>query len=168
MMAFSIYTHLQYEHLKYLGQSIKIDLDNCFGSAGIQAELYMRAYGNFWLWTLGAYEIARTMKQNCSCFSERYQRCIIEAHSYVVDIRMAFAKQELRGRRGPIYNELSIKKHDTVKKDFAFTFSDKKIVYVRKTVDAWEEAIGSLDVSDVVRSIPSRDGKSAPETGGNA
>lgn len=64
---------------------------------------------DFWLWTLGAFELFRTMAQHSECFGEEFSKLVRETKSRLARLRVPFAKQELSSRKGPIWDEASVK-----------------------------------------------------------
>lgn len=106
LLEFSLYTHSQANTLGRIGREI-IGLTNTWESDGVVTEFH-RAYDLFWLWVLGAYEMIRTMHQYRSHFSNEIAAEIISIKSIIAEIRMPFAKQEMRYNSKPIYAELSV------------------------------------------------------------
>ena len=68
-IGFSVYTHVQVTTVRNLGREILEILDTAFEPGIADGNNVNRAYGMFWLWVLGSYEIIRTMTQAESCFS---------------------------------------------------------------------------------------------------
>ncbi|WP_170506845.1 MULTISPECIES: ubiquitin-like domain-containing protein [Ruegeria] len=106
LVRFSIYTLIQADSLQRVGQKL------CSLSQGWPEDIkggdLSEYYDLFWLWVLGSYEVLRTMDQHSSCFSVEKQTEIKDLKKKLHKIRIPFAKQELRGRGGPIDNENSI------------------------------------------------------------
>ncbi len=108
LIRFSLYTVAQVQTLKNVGEEI-IDLSKDWTEKITNT---MRVYDLFWLWVLGTYEVLRTMDQHKACFSAQLQIKIGVQKRYLADIRMPFAKQEMRGSGDPVYAELSISGFD--------------------------------------------------------
>jgi len=64
LIAFSPFTHGQVEMLRDLGNHLFAELDRTIGVGEVDGPGFQRAYAMFWLWVLGAYEVARTSNNN--------------------------------------------------------------------------------------------------------
>jgi hypothetical protein len=71
LIAFSFYLSGRKNVLLAIADEIIENLDQAFYGPLVNGGKLERAESLFWLWTLGAYEIVRTMCQAQSCFSER-------------------------------------------------------------------------------------------------
>ncbi|MGJ0511003.1 hypothetical protein [Methylocystis sp.] len=100
LLKFSVYTHIQSEAVRNLGNDILSALD--------KGELFPRAYDGFWFWTLGGYEVLRTMDENSNCFEAALGDEIRRLKRLLAEIRMPFAKQKYRGKNQTIKNEASV------------------------------------------------------------
>jgi hypothetical protein len=69
LIGFSVYTQFQFRTLSAVGREILDLLDSSMAEGSADAQALNRAYGMFWLWLLGAYEITRTMCQAKPCFT---------------------------------------------------------------------------------------------------
>lgn len=107
LIAFSLYTHLQVEIVRDLGHQILEILDTAFDSNAADGKGVNRAYGSFWLWVLGSYEITRTFCQAESCFSGTLVAELKGFKKKVAILRMPFAKQEYPRKKEPIKTEAS-------------------------------------------------------------
>jgi len=97
---YSVATQLQYEYLISEKDEIEVLLEGTFKNKGeIQASMFLKCNGKIWIWTLGAYELVRTMDESRSCFTSNYHERIHELKLYLAKIRVPFAKQEKRGKR---------------------------------------------------------------------
>lgn len=115
LLAFSPYTHMQSNYVRELGREIIEILNESVKGATdmtINGDDLMRAYAKFWFWTLGSYEILRTMGGPKSDIT-RYFNVPISSElkrlkSIVRKIRVPFAKQEYAGRCEIIRGEASM------------------------------------------------------------
>lgn len=103
---FSVYTDMQAGYVRAMGLEILERLDQAISETedGVQVDdPQALVYRNFWFWTLGAYEVVRTMTDKRSgadrCFAPDLSDRLMDLKQRVADIRMPFAKQEIRGRR---------------------------------------------------------------------
>lgn len=113
IISFSSYTHIQIDVLKRTGSEILAIADNLPNELGhVESGSFIKAYGLFWLWVLGAYEVVRTMDQHKENFTQPLQIRTSEMKRTLAIIRMPFAKQENRGDARPIYAENSVANFD--------------------------------------------------------
>jgi hypothetical protein len=109
LLAFSLYTAAQLQSLRRIQSEIDAALEQ--PESGFPD--LMKAYDFFWFWTLGAYEVVRTMDENRSCFSPQLAARTEALKLRLAGIRMPFAKQQLAnrpalGKRRPIRGENSV------------------------------------------------------------
>jgi hypothetical protein len=150
LLAFSVYTHIQVEIVRDLGRQILEILDNAFEPSVVGENSVNRAYGLFWLWVLGSYEITRTMSQAESCFSNAL---IVKLRSFkksVSILRMPFAKQEYPNKKRPIQAEASIYGIDTETGDLKFEVRGK-VVSMRSVVNEFESLFSSISRADILQ-----------------
>lgn len=146
---FSAYTQIQVRTLSAFGREILDLLDSSMAEGSVDAQAFDRAYGMFWLWLLGAYEVTRTMCQAKSCFTEELSTKLITLKKRLSALRMPFAKQEYEGRRTPIKNEASVCSMDTMAKDFKFEINGTALS-VRDLISAFESVFGNIKGEDVL------------------
>jgi hypothetical protein len=94
---------------------------------------FNRGYNLFWFWTLGAYEILRTMKQHQQCFAVPLIEEIRRLEAMLKTIRIPFAKQELKNNGGRIGNEASV-----------FGFGAEQATMIFKINDIQHDATGLI------------------------
>lgn len=152
LVRFSVYTHIQADAIRSLGGEIFCLLDGSVSEGKFVCDgSHMNLiYARFWLWVLGAYEITRTMSEYKECFSARYIVEIDRFKKSVSDIRVAFAKQQYRGReKTPIKNDASIAGFDVAKKDQMFLVNDKE-VWMRPLIEQFECLIKEAKHEDIL------------------
>jgi hypothetical protein len=108
LLSFSLYTDIQADVIRRVGGEI-LDISAQWTEA---IDSHQRAYDLFWLWVLGAYELTRTMDAFNHRFSEAMTSRTKALKSFLGTLRMPFAKQELKGKRKVVRNELSIYGYD--------------------------------------------------------
>lgn len=152
LIGFSVYTQFQFRTLSAVGREILDLLDSSMAEGSADAQAFNRAYGMFWLWLLGAYEITRTMCQAKPCFTAELSTKLIAFKKRLSALRMPFAKQEYEGgkTRIPIRTEASICSVDTMGKDFKFEINGT-VVSVRDLISAFESVFGNIKREDVLR-----------------
>lgn len=154
---FSIYTYLQQQVLERTSAELCELLDNAFiAGRCVSASSLNEVYGQFWLWTLGAYEMVRTMAPHKSCFSPQYAEEIFAAKQRLATLRMPFAKQELKGRRGSALNtEASIAQVDTTRRDAAFIINSE-CYWIRVELERFQQLLDCASTENVLRPMGSR------------
>jgi hypothetical protein len=91
-------------------------LDRTFGESVDFTQLE-RAEELAWLWTLGAYEVVRTMCQAKSCFSLRAENALRDLKRTIGKVRIPAAKMEVPGKRTPVTSARSPAGVDAKNKD---------------------------------------------------
>lgn len=89
--AFSRYLSGRNEVLRALALEITALLDRC---AGPDCPERARASSLVWLWTLGAYEVTRTICQAHECFSPRFLAAVSVLKSELEQVRVPNTKME--------------------------------------------------------------------------
>lgn len=149
LLAFSVYTHIQSEIVRGLGNEVIASLDTAIASDAVDATTINRAYGQFWLWVLGAYEITRTISQAKACFSPRVGANVLDFKQRLGRLRIPFAKQEYAGGTALLGSETSISGIDNQKKDM--TFSVQGVVFsARRLVADFDGLISQIKPADVL------------------
>ena len=152
LLKFSVYTSIQCTIINDLGNRIAMTLAETISSDEDGIKIignYMDAYGQFWLWVLGAYEIIRTMAEAKRCFDDETYQKIKELKGYLAYIRMPFAKQRFRGDNvSSIRGVSSISNFCAKTKDFSFEISGKEF-YVREVMQRFRETTSSIGLGNI-------------------
>lgn len=157
LLAFSVYTHLQVDITRRLGAEVLATLDTAItpptvegGATKADGATINRAYGQFWLWVLAAYEVVRTMSQAAGCFSEPLAARLLEFKRHIAGLRIPFAKQEYaRGSDQPIGSEASIAGIKGTPRDMSFEVQG--VGYsVRELVSEFDNLIQGVRPDDVL------------------
>ena len=95
LTAFSRYLHGRHEVLAAIAAEIAAHLDACGpDEAAARTPPRARASDLMWLWTLGAYEVVRTMSQAHGCFAPRLHRELSDLKHALERVRVANTKME--------------------------------------------------------------------------
>lgn len=157
LLAFSVYTHMQAEITRGLGRDVLATLDNAIALSAQEGATTTadgsginRAYGQFWLWVLAAYEVVRTMSQASGCFSKRLAERLVEFKRHIAGLRIPFAKQEYaQGGDHPIGSEASIAGINGNTCDMSFTV--RGVTYsVRGLVSEFDNLMQGIRPDDVL------------------
>jgi hypothetical protein len=79
-----------------------------------------------WLWTLGAYEVVRTMCQAKSCFSDRTMDQLTHLKKTLSAVRMPAAKMEKAGERVSVTSNRSPAGWDVANRDLLINDPDAR------------------------------------------
>ena len=105
LIGFSYYLSARTNALLHIGDEILDHLDQGFADKLVSSERIARAGTLMWLWTLGAYEVVRTMCQARSCFSERVNSDLMQLKKSLAKVRMPDAKMEKPGKKLPVTSD---------------------------------------------------------------
>ncbi len=117
LLNFSFYLSGRNNVLLSILDEIIENLNNGFSSTPIQGNLIEHASMLVWLWTLGAYEVVRTISQAKSSFSEDFNQKILELKQDLAKVRMPSAKMEKQGKKIPVNSNRSPDGWDIDRKD---------------------------------------------------
>lgn len=117
LLAFSFYLSGRNNVLLSISDEIIEKLDKGFSMNPIQGDLIAHASTLMWLWTLGAYEVVRTMCQAKKCFSENFYNKISDLKNDLAKARMPSSKMEKKGKKTPVNSNRSPDGWDISNKD---------------------------------------------------
>ncbi len=150
LLAFSFYTHVQCEITRRLGHELLTSLETAIAPDSVDATVLDRAYGQFWLWVLGAYEITRTMSHAEACFSPAVAKNVLDFKRRITRLRIPFAKQEYAGRETVLLGaDASISGIDRQKRDMTFNVRGD-VFSARGLVADFDALISSIKPADVL------------------
>ncbi len=154
LINFSIYSQIQVNVLRDVGNKIKDLLDKALEKEGkIENPDFQKCYGLFWLWVLGAFEVTRTMESNKECFSPAKWKKIKDFKVKLIKIRAPFAKQQYAGKKESVKTELSVSGFDFATKDMYFKIEGKKY-FIRPLIQEFDDLIDSIKISDIISPLP--------------
>lgn len=148
LMAFSFYLSGRNNLLLSLSDEIIENLDKGFSMNTIQGGLIGHASTLMWLWTLGAYEVVRTMCQAKECFSENFYKKISELKNDLAKARMPSSKMEKKGKKIPVNSNRSPDGWDVSNKDLLIGDPDDPIS-CRTILGRYYDVMSSLTIKDV-------------------
>ena len=117
LLAFSFYLSNNNNMLLTLLNEIIENLDKGFSSTSIDTNLVGRTSMLMWIWTLGAYEVVRTMCQTKKCFSDEFYIKILQLKQDLAKVRIPSAKTEKKGKKKAVNSNRSPDGWDIEKKD---------------------------------------------------
>ncbi|XXY54604.1 hypothetical protein WME91_26075 [Sorangium sp. So ce269] len=157
LAAFSIYMSGRHQVLVSIAREIIERLDACASSeGGFPHEARTRASDLMWLWTLGAYEVIRTMCQAQRCFSERFYREVSSLKVELERVRVPNTKLERvkynrRERSIPVASDRGPDVWDDASKDL-LVGDPADAVSARLLLRSYEGVMSSLTLEDVTMS----------------
>lgn len=155
LIKFSIATQIQYDALCRMQDRITNILDNELilkeEPLHIDATAQREAWGFFWLWVLGAYELVRTMHQAKECFDGDVAQMLSMCKGILTDIRIPFAKQErVRKKNVPALTEFMPLCKYYGERDMKFSIEGKDIS-IKETMKVFRLHISSITSDKIVR-----------------
>lgn len=151
LIAFSWYLAGRKNALLGIGNEVLTNLDEAFSDSGVDGCRLERAESLLWLWTLGAYEIVRTMDQAKRCFSARVQAQLRALKTELAEARMPAAKMEKRGVRSPVSSDRSPAGLDPSGRDLLIGDPTRPtMVSARRLLARFAEVMSAIGASDVV------------------
>jgi hypothetical protein len=116
----------------------------------LDVERFDRAESLMWLWTLGAYEVVRTMCQAKTCFSKRAWEELAQLKKSLTAVRMPAAKMEKPGKKLPVTSNRSAAGWDFPNRDLLVndpeTTPDVSARFLLREFDRVFSSISKADV----------------------
>jgi len=151
LMAFSFYLSGRKNVLLAFADEIIENLDRGFSGTVNDGGRIERAESLMWLWTLGAYEVVRTMCQAKTCFSERALDDLTQLKKTLSAVRMPAAKMEKSGKRVPVTSNRSPSGWDVPNRDLLVGDPDSTPdVSARFILKEFERVVTSITKDDVL------------------
>jgi hypothetical protein len=151
LIAFSFYLSGRVNVLREFADEILENLDAGFTGEGVDGARVERAESLMWLWTLGAYEVVRTMCQARVCFSPRTFDDLHRLKQELSTVRMPAAKMEKAGRHEPVTSNRSPSGWDVANRDLLVNDPDANPdISARRTLAEFERVFSSITKDDVL------------------
>ncbi len=153
--AFSYYLSGRNQVLLAIAAEIVTNLDACDPGAEARASgPRARASDLMWLWTLGAYEVVRTMCQANACFSARFLRALADLKIDLERVRVANTKMERvkynrRDRAVPVPSDRPPDAWDGQTRDL-LVGDPERAVSARRLLGHYRRVLASLTAEEVV------------------
>jgi hypothetical protein len=152
LVRFSLYTSIQANVLTDLGETLLSNMDQSLAEDGKVQSPFNDFYGKFWLWTIGAYEVVRTMAGAKHCFVPDAHERVVKFKHHIATLRMPFAKQQLRGKDHIINAEASISGFDFPRRDVVFEVDGAR-VSARTLIEDFLALIKGIRLSDILQDL---------------
>ncbi|HEY0132444.1 MAG TPA: hypothetical protein VGB85_00155 [Nannocystis sp.] len=155
LTAFSFYLSGRNQVLLSVADEVLDNLDRCApGEEALPAGPRARASDLMWLWTLGAYEVTRTMCQAHACFAARF---LAEVGQLKVDLervrvpntKMEKIKYDRKGATIPVRSDRSPDLWDAARKDL-LVGDPADAVSARSLLAEYARVIASLRADEVL------------------
>lgn len=151
LIAFSFYLDGRKNVLLSIAEEIVENLDHAFSGPVIDGGHLNRAESLMWLWTLGAYEVVRTMWQAKRCFSPRAVDELRQIKKTLSAIRMPAAKMEKPGRNAPVTSDRSPSAWDIPNRDIFVNDPESTLaISARFILGEFDRVFTSLTKDDVL------------------
>ena len=124
LLIFSMYLSGRVNVLVSTAEEILENLDCAFTADSLDMQKFERADLLIWFWTLGAYEVVRTMCQADVCFSPQIFSDLKSLKKVLGEVRMPAAKMERPGKKQPLSSNRSPSGWDISSKDILVCGAD--------------------------------------------
>ena len=148
LMAFSFYLSGRHNVLLDIADEIVALLNQGFSNGVIDSQIVCRADTLMWLWTLGAYEVVRTMSQSQECFTNDFLNRLKPLKNDLAIVRMPNSKMEKRRKAEPVTSNRSPFSFDFENKDILVGDPDTAIS-ARHILNLYASVIATLSIDDV-------------------
>ncbi|MBW6518627.1 MAG: hypothetical protein K0A89_09030 [ANME-2 cluster archaeon] len=146
MIAFSYYLSERNNILLSVSDEIIENLDK--GFTNNHTGLIGHASTLMWFWTLGAYEVIRTMCQAKICFSEGFYKKISDLKNDLAKAKMPSAKMEKKGKKMPVGSNRSPDGWDITNKDL-LAGDPEDPISGRMLLEKHDNVLSSLTIGDI-------------------
>ena len=150
LIAFSWYLSGRVWYVRKLGKEIIGELDAAYATNVLDDDHFSRADMLMWFWTLGAYEVVRTMCQATDCFRSELTQRLSALKKELVQVRIPAAKMEVPGKSRPVSSNRSPWKWDMPNRDLLIGDPTKEMISVRHLIQRFEDVISSITPGDVL------------------
>jgi hypothetical protein len=149
-IAFSFYLSGRKNVLLALADEITENLDQAYSGTVMDGGRLQRAESLMWLWTLGAYEVVRTMCQAKSCFSPRVLDRLTQLKKNLSTVRMPAAKMEKPGSKAPVTSNRSPSGVDVPNRDLLVNDPLMPNISARFVLKEFGRVFSSITKDDVL------------------
>ena len=151
LIAFSHYLSGRVNVLCTFADEIIENLDKGFSGECVDGGRVERAESLMWFWSLGAYEIVRTMHQAKECFSERLVHDLSGLKKTLATVRMPAAKMEKPGRRVAVTSNRSPAGWDVENRDLLVNDPEESPdISARWMLSEFDRVFSCITKSDVL------------------
>jgi hypothetical protein len=148
LLAFSFILSTRNNQLLTVADEILELLDDGISEKFIYGPKVTRAGILMWLWSLGAYEVVRTMCQAEKCFSPSYIDKLKSLKKALAKIRMPDSKMEKQGKKQPVSSSRSPWCEDVKNKDL-WIGDPEDAFSARQIIDFYATTLSSMTAQDV-------------------
>ncbi len=157
LAAFSRYLSGRHQVLLGIADEISRHLDACASGEAPTPGPRARASDLMWLWTLGAYEVTRTMCQAHACFAPTFLMKLSELKAELERVRVPNTKMERikydrKGETIPVPSDRPPDVWDPSRKDDILVGDPADLVSARTLLTRYVRIMGSLRAEDVLMS----------------
>ena len=126
------------------------NLDMGFSESSTNGDFISDASILTWFWTLGAYEIVRTMSETKDCFSKRINTKLNHLKTILAKARMPSSKMEKKGKKIAVNSNRSFVHWDVKNKDLLIGDPDDP-VSARYMFKYYDNTLSSITINDVIK-----------------
>ena len=151
LIAFSHYLSGRVNVLSSFADEVIENLDKGFSGQCVDGGRVERAESLMWFWSLGAYEVVRTMHQSKECFSDRLVQDLSGLKKTLAAVRMPAAKMEKPGKRAAVTSNRSPAGWDVESRDLLVNDPEESPdISARWMLSEFDRVFSSITKSDVL------------------
>jgi len=151
LIAFSFYLDGRKSVLIAVANEVVENLDGGFSGPAVDGGRITRADDLMWLWTLGAYEVIRTMCQAKECFAESVRRELGSLKLELAAARMPAAKMERARTSTPVPSSRSSSGWDVANRDLLVGDPTSTTISARRLLSRFQQVVSSIRPSDILK-----------------
>ena len=150
LISFSHYLSGRVHVLLAIADEITENLDGGFSGQIVDGGQVGRAESLMWLWTLGAYEVVRTMCQAKTCFTQPTFDELNQLKKLLSMVRMPAAKMEKPGVKIPVSSNRSPAGWDVSRRDLLVNDPESTNIFARELLAEFERVFSSIKAADIL------------------
>ena len=133
-----------------LGKEALANLDAAFSGNAVDGAQLERAEMLMWFWTLGAYEVIRTMSQARRGFTPELVAQLSSLKRELAQARMPAAKMEKAGKKHPVTSSRSPADGDPRNQDLLIGDPTTSMNSSRRLLTRFEDVVSRITPADVL------------------
>lgn len=150
LISFSHYLCGRVHVLLAIADEITENLEGGFSGQIVEGGQVERAESLMWLWTLGAYEVVRTMCQAKTCFTQPTLDELNQLKKLLSVVRMPAAKMEKPGVKIPVSSNRSPAGWDVSRRDLLVNDPESTSIFARELLAEFERVFSSIKAADIL------------------
>ena len=150
LISFSWYLSGRVSCLRELGSEVLENLETACSGDVVDGGRFGRAGMLMWFWTLGAYEVVRTMCQARECFTPELSNQLASLKTELAQARMPVAKMEPPGKRRAVTSGRSPEEWDVPNRDLLVGDPTGQMISARHLLKRFDDVVSSIEPGDIL------------------